>query len=270
MSLLFSLLLGSAQADKFISLSSPDDSVVRHELLITPTIGYGELPYLESHLADALYYNNIHFLTASPVFGCTLDYILTSEILIGLEANYQTVPFSAVNIEQLYYYNNISAPYIFKTTPQFGCSADFLESDNTSIGLTASYQTIQWSSISAQTFYPNSLQFNCLNLGLRALYYFEGRNSSALDYYLGGRIDLSVWNEKDSWINSSNNQYIPIIISSPDNLSRPDNLQLSLSFYGGVRYFFLPALGMHAEIGFGLGSPYYAEFGIIVRLNHKH
>jgi hypothetical protein len=261
----------NVKANKQVFYSTPEDSIIKHELIITPAIGYGELSFLETHLADALYYNNIHYHTASLAFGCSLDYLLTSELLIGLEANYQTLPFSSLNIEQLYYYNYVSNPYVCIKIPELGCSVDYLESDNTSIGLRVSYQTIQWTSTGQQSFYPDGLQFSCLNFGLQTLYYFEGRNRGTLDYYIGGRIDLSIWAEKDSWANgNSNSQYIPIIVSSSNNLVGVNDLQLSLLFYGGMRYFLSPTFGIHLEVGFGFGSPYYSECGFVLRLNHKH
>lgn len=250
------------------------DSAPRQELYITASAGFGELPLLESHIDDAIYYNNIHSLRQSPLFSCSIEYLITSELLIGLNANYQTIPFSSLNIIQPFYYGNISAPYTFNTTPEFGFSLDYLQSDNTSIGIVSSYQSMQFASAGQQTLYPIGIHFTDFDIGLRTLYYFEGRNSNSLDFYIGGTLTLSVWKENDNWNNGVvNHQYIPIIISPSDSaagITRPDNLQVSMLFYGGMRYFFAPAIGMLAEIGFGFGTPYYARCGLVIRLNHKH
>lgn len=241
---------------------------VKHPLVLSPSVGYGELPFLEGPMAGTVYYNGEHYKTGSELFNCSVDYLLMQYLNINAAITYQPVPFSSVNIEQYYYYQYASNPYSFNLSPAFEFAADYYKSDNTSIGLVASYQSIRCSSLNGQSFYPGSVLFREYALGLRSLYYFEGRYNKNLQLYIGGRLDVCVWNETDNWVNGSNSQYIPVVVSSTDGLILPNDSQFSMTFIGGMRYFLTTHVGMQVEAGFGFGSPYYSQFGLVFMLNN--
>lgn len=238
---------------------SQRDSNRKHELLITPVVGYGELPIIESPLSNVIFYNNEHNLTTSLNYGCSVDYLVSNSVSVGLEANYQTVPFNSLIIKELYFYQTVSYPYSYINSPVFGCSADFIQS-NGSFGIDINYQTVKCSSSTTQQpFYPYSILFQSGEIGLRKLFYFEKGKRNNWYFYMGGRADFSVWNETDNWSLGYNSSYEPIFNEVHD-------FQLSLLFIGGIRYFVLHSLGIQLEGGFGFGSPYYLQSGIIFRL----
>ncbi len=246
------------------------DSNLKHALVITPSFGYGELPFLEGPMAGAIYYNDEYHKTGSALINCSVDYLLTPFLNIEAAVSYQPAPFSSMVIEQYYYYQYASNPYSFNIAPAIQLAADYYKSDNASVGLAASYQSIRCSSQNVQPFYPGSVLFQEYSLGVRSIYYFEGRYSKNLQFYLGGRLDICVWNETDNWNNGSNSQYIPVIVSSTDGLILPNNSQFSMTFIGGARYFFTPHIGAQLEAGFGFGSPYYSQFGFVIMLNNRN
>ncbi len=241
---------------------------VKHPLVLTPSAGYGELPFLEGPMTDAIYYNNEHSTRGSGLFSCSADYLLFRNWNVEGGISYQPAPFSSMNMEQYYYYQYASNPYSFKLLPAFEFGIDYYKSDSMSIGVVAGSQTMTCSSPNGQPFYPSSVVFREYSLGIRGVYYFGGRYNKNLQYYAGGRIDVCVWSETDNWANGANSQYIPVIVSSADGLILPNNSQFSMTLLGGIRYFFTAHVGAQAEAGFGFGSPYYTQAGLVFLLNN--
>ncbi|MHB8259668.1 MAG: outer membrane beta-barrel protein [Bacteroidia bacterium] len=245
------------------------DSSIKHELTITPIIGYGELKFLEGPLGGSIDYSNAHFLTRSPILGCSINYLVTENACIGLSAEYQTIPFSAMYIRQVYYYNNISNPYKYTTSPELEASFNyFLDNDNINIGAVVSYQTMQCTPTTQQSFFPTAIQFSYVDIGIPLLYDFQSKDNNPLHFFIGMRGDLTIWKEKD---NKSNNRtdstYASIVITPGEDIRRPNYLEFSLLFHGGIRYSFSPSIRMQLDVGFGFNTPYYSELGVIFRLN---
>jgi hypothetical protein len=243
-------------------LLSKTDSTVKHETRLTPAIGYRQPPILESPIANDIFINSKYYLTASPEFGFSIDYLMAKNVNIGVAINYQTIPFTDLSIQRPFY--NRSSPYSFTTSPEFGCNLDYSQSKKTSIGLSITYQAIYTRSLSPQQpYYPHSLQFNCLDVGIHKIFFFQDSKNNNLHFYAGAKASLSIWNEADNWSNGYTNQYEPIIIYFPNNL------QLSFLVFGGIHYFILPDILLQTELGFGYSTPFYAQFGITILLNGK-
>jgi hypothetical protein len=260
------LLLNYRESSAGICPFSPNgvrgDSNKKHEILITPAIGYGELPLLESPMSYVLFYNNEHNFTTSPEIGCSVDYPVIKNVNLGLDINEQIMPFASLSIKQPYYSPFPLYPYTFSPSPIYGCSVDYVVDNNVTAGLILNFQTIKSTSQSAPQpiYYPYSLQFNCYDMGIRKVFYFKSDKINNLYFYLGARGDVSLWNEADNWSTGYNNQYNPIITSA-------NKFQLQLLLIGGMRYFILPSLGTQIELGYGFGTPYYAQLGIVIRIN---
>jgi hypothetical protein len=244
---------------------SLSDSNVRHELTITPIVGYGELRFLEGPIGGSICYDNMHFLTRSPQFGCSLNYMVTKESCIGLSMEYQPLPFSSMYIRQIYFYTNTSNLYKSSTSPEVECSFNYFISENASMGVATSYQTMKFTSVTQQPFFPDAIEFNTFNIGISALYDFQGIDDDKLHCYVGARGDLTIWNEKDKWSGGSNDQYRQIVTPGEDT-RRQNVLQLNLLFHGGIRYFISSRVRTQLDLGFGFGTPYYAQLGIILRI----
>ncbi|MGP8215664.1 MAG: hypothetical protein ACLQQ4_08895 [Bacteroidia bacterium] len=263
---IFMLAFNDGKSNPGISYSdtaflSSNDSDKKHEVLITPGIGYSELPILESPMNYVIFYNNEHNLTTSPELVASLDYLVTDDIGMGLAINYQLMPFTSLSIKQPYFYPYPLYPYSYYASSEFGCSLDHLADNNVNAGLAISYQTMQCKSLSAQqAYYPYSMQFNCFNFGIRKLFYLKSIKINNLYFYIGGIAELSIWKEVDNWGSVTNNQYDPVI-------NYENTLQINLLLLGGVKYFFINSIGMQLELGYGFGTPYYAQLGIIIRLH---
>ncbi len=157
-----------------------------------------------------------------------------------------------------YNYNSVSSP-------DFGCSVDYLATQIFSFGLGINYQTIKYTLVNPQTNYnsyydPNSAQFNRLNIGMRGLFYFSNVNTESLQFYMGARAGLSFWKEIDTWTSAINYDYRPLISSQNDGI-------LSFQLIMGSRYIISSDIGIQIELG--LGSPYYGQVGVVFRLNDK-
>jgi hypothetical protein len=247
---------------------SLSDSAVKHELTITPIIGYSELKFLEGPMGGSIDYNNAHFNTRAPQIGCALNYLLTPNACLGLAAEYQMIPFSTMNIRQVYYYTNVSNPYKFTTSPEMEASFNyFLDNDNFNIGAAVSYQSMQCTPTGQQSFFPNSLQFSYVDIGIPILYDFQEGKNNPLHFFIGMRGDLTVWKEKDKSTNNSDSLYASIIVTPGEDVRRANYLEVSLLFHGGMRYSFTPGIRMQLDVGFGFNSPYYSQLGMIFRLN---
>lgn len=258
------------QAQTYYRDSPSSESGIKHELTITPTIGYSEMSFLEGPMKNSIYYNNFHFLTRSPEFGCALNYMLNEDANIGITVNYQPIPFSSMYIRQVHFYNQASNLYKFTNSPEFECSYNyFLLEDDINIGVVVNYQTMQCASLGQQPFYPPDLQFRYYNIGIPILYDFKGINKTRLHYFAGFRVDLSVWNEKDNWSMGYNAQYEPVIITVREDFRRTNDVQFNLLFHGGMRYSVSPGIRTQLDFGFGFSTPYYAQLGVIFRLNKK-
>ncbi len=252
----------------FRSLS---DSSIKHELTITPLIDYGELKFIEGPLGGSIDYNNSHYLTRAPQVGCSINYLATPNACLGLAAEYQIIPFYTMNIRQVYYYTNVSNPYKFTTSPEIEASFNyFLDNDNFNIGAAVSYQSMQCTPTGQQSFFPNSIQFSYIDIGIPLLYDFQEGNSNPLHFYVGMRADLTIWKEKDKTTNNSDSLYATVIVKPGEDARRGNNLEVSLLFHGGMRYSFTPSVRMQLDIGFGFNCPYYSQLGIIFRLNGWH
>ncbi|HXB38903.1 MAG TPA: hypothetical protein VNZ49_00080 [Bacteroidia bacterium] len=247
------------------------DSSSKHELTITPTVSYSELRFLEGPMDNSLCYNNSHFLTTSPGFGCSLNYMATENAYFGLSVDCQTVPFSSMYIRQSYFYNFVSNQYKLTIYPEIECSFNYFltdEIDNMSVGAAISYQTIKCTSIDQQSFFPDAVQFGCVNVSIPLLYDFPNLNGRRLHFFVGTRATLTVWYENDTWSQGRNMSYEPIV--TPGTVDRRfNNLQTNLLFHGGMRYPISPAIRTQLDFGFGFGTPYYAQLGVIFRLNKK-
>lgn len=245
------------------------DSSIKHELTITPIIGYGELKFLEGPMGGSIDYNNAHYNTLAPQIGCSINYLATRNACFGLAAEYQMMPFSNMDIRQVYYYTNVSNPYKFTTSPEIEASFNyFLDNDNFNIGAAVSYQTMQCTSTGQQSFFPNSTQFSYVDIGIPLLYDFQEGNNNPLHFFIGMRGDLTIWKEKDKSTNRSDSMYASIIVTPGEDIRRANYLEVSLLFHGGMRYSFTPAIRMQLDVGFGFSCPYYSQLGLIFRLNN--
>jgi hypothetical protein len=250
---------------------APSDSTIKHELTITPIIGYGELKFLEGPMGGSLDYNKAHFNTRAPQIGCSINYLLNENACIGLSAEYQSIPFSSTYIRQVYYYPNISNPYTYNTSPEIEASFNyFLDNDNFNIGAVVGYQNMQCTSTGQQSFFPNSIQFSYVDVGIPLLYDFQSKDNKPLHFFIGMRADLTVWKEKDKSTNHSDSMYASIIVTPGEDIRRANYLEVSLLFHGGMRYSFTPSIRMQLDVGFGFNSPYYSQLGVIFRLNGWH
>jgi hypothetical protein len=203
---------------------SPNRELNTGEVFISPGIGYGDMTIAGSPIANTIFTENNN------------------------------------------YYGNL---YQGTILPEYGASLDYLVSQSMSMGLAANYQSVTYTQTNSQQpynqnqYYPYSVQFSRVNIGMRNLFYFPGNNSDNFHLYIGVRAGLSLWYEVDNWSNNTNNNnnYYREVIDSYDNT------HLSIQVIWGVRYFVTPDIGMQLELA--LGTPYYAQFGITFRLNDK-
>ncbi|HTB30890.1 MAG TPA: hypothetical protein VK808_02630 [Bacteroidia bacterium] len=238
-----SLVFHIVKADSLISYSdrayAPPDS---NKLIQLPISETKELNMGEVFFTPGIGYGNMA-IEGSP---------LSNSIFVN-NYNYNGNTYSAINY------------------PEFGGSLDYMVSPLVCMGIGVNYQLIRFDlSTNYQNAYinpyynegPNSALFSRLNIGIRNLFYFKGINSDNLHIYVGARAGLSIWYEWDSWANGVNYNYRSVINSnSNDN----GNIQMSIQLLWGMRYFFTHDLGMQLELG--LGTPYYAQFGITYRFN---
>ncbi|MBS1647972.1 MAG: outer membrane beta-barrel protein [Bacteroidetes bacterium] len=244
------------------------DSATGHELTITPIIGAGEMKYLESRVADAVSFNNMHSNIIAPIAGLSLNYLLTKNASIGLSAEYQPLTFSQMRLRQVLFYNNVSNYYNCKVLPEIEASFNYYlddEIEDLNIGASLSYQAIQCASAGLQNFYPTGITFSCITAAIPLTYDFKGRVGKKMHYFVGTCVSLSVWTEADQWSNGPNYQYHQVITPGED-FRRPNNIQLGLLFHGGIRYHFSKRLRLQVDYGFGLGTPYYMQVELISSL----
>ncbi len=163
-------------------------------------------------------------------------------------------------------YYNYSSGFSINHLPEFGGSLDMLIARIISMGIGVNYQEIQFvnqNSYQGNYYnrYPNLATFTRLNIGMRNLFYFMGRNSDNVHFYMGVRAGISIWNEQDQWTSNPNYYYYYPVINSTNNT------KLSFQVLWGLRYFPVQDLGLQFEAG--LGSPYYGQVGITLRLNDR-
>jgi len=168
------------------------------------------------------------------------------------------------------YLENSNYNYSAVNSPEYGVSIDYMVAKYFSFGLGVNYQTISFnSSITPQptpynyNYYyynsdPSSAQFTRWNIGVRNLFYFQSDNSDNVHFYMGARAGLSIWHEADTWANGAYNPQYRSFVNSATPL-------FSFQLLWGMRYFFTQEIGTQLELG--LGTPYYAQAGITIRLN---
>jgi hypothetical protein len=214
-------MLSPPDSNKLIQIPVSGDKVLNTgEVFISPCIGYGDMAIAGSPIANSIF--------------------------IG--TNYYTKFFTST------------------ISPEYGCMIDYMVSQMFGVGLGINYESINFNntyptqSYYQNDYYPSTVQFTRYNIGVRNFFYFPSKNSDVIHFYLGARLGLSLWYEKDEWNNGYTGQYYPLIDGTNDS-------KFSFQLIWGARYFITSDIGIQLELAYG--TPYYAQGGITIKLNDK-
>ncbi len=145
-----------------------------------------------------------------------------------------------------------------KASGPFNGHLEFCLADNASLGAAYSHQTFSYEDEWTRDTLKLQVNVNAtrVNYGLRGLYHFPGGNTKST-FYGGVRLGFTVWNYSFD-ANLQEGQYEKNV---PFRLNFP-----SAQLLVGYRYFFLPFVGLNAEIGVG-NAPYFVHAGLTFRFN---
>jgi hypothetical protein len=150
-------------------------------------------------------------------------------------------------------------PATFKVMPNYSLGVDYGISYRTTVGLALNYVQVtgNYDSIGGTE------KFTRLNISARLLYHFH-KNSNRKDLYFGIRWGLSFWTDNLPPVAG------PIAYPFPytSYFSPTSPVEPSLQILLGWRRYFTYGFGIHIEAG--IGSPYFLEGGLMLRLGeHK-
>lgn len=201
-------------------------------LIISPGIGLSAIQYLfKDYRTDT----GAGIISQTPVYAFNLDYNISQTWCFGIGISWQMLkinPYVSFHDSLIYgpslsyvYYPNYphgGARYVayYPTPPAGGPNSDVIET------------------------------LTRINLGARILYHI--RNDDVVDFYLGGRLGISLWNDQ----------------SNPAGFSSEgEGTKISIQALIGMRREIDKYFGIYIEGG--IGTPYFGLAGLYLKLNTK-